>query len=189
MREFKKETVRASLGNEVSYSPERGGIITSLKLQGKEVLYLDEATFEDPKMNVRGGIPILFPNAGPIDSPQFPHLLQHGFARTTPWQSEKGKEGFTEILLSSIDTKKVFPYEFKLSVSGQFKSDGSFTITESVENTGKETMPISMGLHPYFKVPRNSKRDIKFNFRGGDVAQKDGKTAGHVLLIIRKLWK
>ena len=53
-------------GNEVSFSPERGGIITSLKLGGKELLYLDEETFRNPEVNVKGGIPILFPNAGPL---------------------------------------------------------------------------------------------------------------------------
>ena len=34
-------------------------------------------------------------------------------------------------------------------------------------------MPISMGLHPYFKVPDENKKDIKFNFAGGEIIEKD----------------
>ena len=51
-----------------SLVPERGAIVTALRVGDRDVLYLDRATLEDPTKNVRGGIPVLFPYAGkPVD--------------------------------------------------------------------------------------------------------------------------
>ncbi len=169
----KIETVESAFGS-VSYSPERGGIITSLKFKGIEVLYMDEKTFEDKSVNVKGGIPILFPNAGPIPDElkgeSLGGLAQHGFARdSSKWTSEKISNGFVEELVADAETKKVFPDDFKLSISGTFENDGSFTIMQSVQNTGTEEMPLSMGLHPYFAVPSSEKPNIKFIFPGSEL--------------------
>ena len=60
---FKIEKVEMPDGSGVAFCPERGGIITSIKFKGREILYLDPATLQDPKVNIKGGIPILFPNA------------------------------------------------------------------------------------------------------------------------------
>ena len=170
---LKMETVKMSDGSEVSYCPERGGIITSIKLQGREILYLDEETLKDIKTNVKGGIPVLFPNAGPIQSPQFPDLKQHGFARNSKWTAQKGESTFMQTLKANEDTKKVFPFDFLLSVGGQLNKDGSFSLTQSVQNTGQEAMPVSSGLHPYFRVPNEEKKNIKFNFKGGDLVEQN----------------
>ena len=174
---LKIETIKTPEGNEVSFCPERGGIITSIKFKGKEILYLDLATLQDTKVSVKGGVPVLFPNAGPLDSPQFPNLKQHGFARSMNWQSQKGKENFTQTLQADENTKKLFPYNFKLSIGGQFNEDGSFSINQSIGNLEKEeVMPVSMGLHPYFRVPHDAKKDIKFNFKGGDLVEQNVET-------------
>lgn len=166
---LKIETISDQNNNLVSFCSKRGGIITSLILNGKEILYLDEETFSNREVNVRGGIPILFPNAGPINiNSEFPNLQQHGFARKSEWKSEKINNGFNVILESNIEMRKVYPYEFKLSVSGLLEEDGSFTINQEIENLEQERgLPISMGLHPYFKVPNNEKNNIKFDFIGG----------------------
>lgn len=172
--EFKKDTIKTPEGGEVSYCPERGGIITSIKLRGKEILYLDEETFQNVEVNTRGGIPVLFPNAGPIKSSEFPDLKQHGFARGANWLAQKEGTGFIQTLTADNDMKRIFPYNFKLSVGGRFNKDGSFSLTQLVENIEKEkAMPVSMGLHPYFKVPHDAKRDIKFNFEGGNLIEEN----------------
>jgi len=73
-----------------------------------------------------------------------------------------------ENLKSDASTKEVFPYDFELSVNSGFDNDGSFNMVQSVKNLEKEKdMPVSFGLHPYFKVPHESKKDVKFNFEGG----------------------
>ncbi|MDD5152635.1 MAG: hypothetical protein PHS95_01375 [Candidatus Pacebacteria bacterium] len=176
---LKIETVKTSAGDEVSFCPERGGIITSIKLKGKELLYLDESTFRNIAEHVRGGVPILFPNSGPIESIKFPCLKQHGLARlSSKWSlGKKDKNGFTEELKADDDTKKFFPYDFKLSIDCKFEENGSFTLTQSVENLELEKeMPISMGLHPYFKVSDIAKKNIKFNFDGKNLTEDQFET-------------
>lgn len=172
------ETVKTPEGNRVSCCPERGGIITSLKLQDKELLYLDQETFQDQNVNVKGGIPILFPNAGPIPdeikTDELKNLKQHGFARESKWIYKKKQNGFEEILNSDQKTRDVFPYDFELSIDGSFKEDNSFTITQVVKNLEKEKeIPISSGFHPYFKVSSDEKKNIEFNFKGGEKVKEE----------------
>ena len=158
------ETIFGPHDGKVSYYLERGGIITSLQLHGEEILYMDENTLKDIKVNIKGGIPILFPNAGPLsENSNFPVLKQHGFAREMKWKKEKTENGFREILVSDEETKKMYPYNFRFSMIGNFEEDGSFTLVQEVENMGEDKeIPISMGLHPYFKVPNDEKNNIKF---------------------------
>ncbi len=166
---LKTETIKSPDGGEASFCPERGGIITSIKLHNKKILYLDKDTLQDKEASVRGGIPILFPNAGPIENQEFPGLKQHGFARdSNKWKAKKRIDSFEEILVSGEENIKSYPYDFILSMEGKFKNNGSFEIKQKVQNLEKnKELPISMGLHPYFKVPKEEKKNIKFNFEGG----------------------
>jgi galactose mutarotase-like enzyme len=166
---LKIETIKIDNGNEVSFCPERGGIITSLKFRGKEILYMEEETFINTAVSVHGGIPILFPNAGPVQSPDFPNLKEHGFARTSSeWKAEIRDGGFIETLLPEEKNKQSFPFDFQFTFETRFEDNNSFTIIEKVENKEQsKNLPLSMGLHPYFKVPREEKANIKFNFEGG----------------------
>ncbi len=175
---FKIETISTTQGNELFISPERGGIITSLKLNNTEVLYLDTETFQNKDENVRGGIPILFPNSGIIPlqlkNLKFPELKQHGFARNNEWSFEKTDRGFIETLKSNFNTRKIFPYNFELKVEGLFENDNSLTLIQSVENKEEaKELPVSYGLHPYFKVLSSLKCDINFNFIGGDYIKQN----------------
>ncbi|MDD2225029.1 MAG: hypothetical protein PHP97_02615 [Candidatus Shapirobacteria bacterium] len=171
---FKIETIKFN-NNEVSVCPERGGIITSLKLNNNEILYLDESTFKDTSVSVKGGIPILFPQAGPITiESQFSDLKQHGFARNSnEWIFTKTENGFIETLKSNPETLKKYPYKFEFSIIGKFEEDNSFTLTQKVKNEGDKEMPISIGIHPYFKVPSNEKENIDFNFPGGEIIKNE----------------
>lgn len=171
---LKIETIKTQEGDEASYCLERGGIITSLKFRGKEILYLDEETLKNKEVNVKGGIPILFPNAGPVDSPRFPNLKQHGFARdSSNWKTQKVQYGFQESLVPNDKGNISYPYNFILFMQAQFEKNGSFTINQKVENLEDyKELPISMGLHPYFKVPSGEKKNIKFNFEGGKYVEE-----------------
>jgi galactose mutarotase-like enzyme len=174
MINFEIKTIKEKNGNEVSFSPSRGGMITSLKFIGKEILYFDEETFLDKEKSVRGGIPILFPNAGELEKNDiFPNLKRHGFAKSMEWKLDSREFGFKESLIFNNDTKNVYPFDFNLSVVGNFEEDGSFTFVQEVKNSeeGRE-LPISMGLHPYFKVLDEEKKDIRFNFKGGIIVKE-----------------
>lgn len=171
-QKLKIETIKTLEGSEVSFCPERGGMITSLKFQGKEILYFDEETFYDLSTSVRGGIPVLFPNAGVVsdatDVSELSGLKRHGFARDMQWIPQKESRGFSEFLTSNSDTKKNFSYDFKLSLNCVFEEDGSFTIHQKIENLDARDLPISSGLHPYFRISNNDKDKIQFHFQGGD---------------------
>ena len=169
---LKRENIKTLEGSEVSFSPERGGIITSLKLDGKEILYLDEETFNNLNSSVKGGIPILFPNAGPIPdeikTEEYANLKQHGFARDMKWSFEKTENGFAESIISDENTKSVYPHYFKLTLRGVLEEDDSFTLTKTIQNLNEDKdMAVSSGLHPYFKVDNEQKQNIEFNFPGG----------------------
>ncbi len=46
--------------SQVAVVPERGGIVTSWQVQGKDVFYLDAERFKDPSLSVRGGFRCCF---------------------------------------------------------------------------------------------------------------------------------
>lgn len=174
--ELKIEKVKSLNGNEVFFCPARGGIIASLKFNGQEILYFDEETFKNLDENVRGGIPILFPNAGlipeEINTEKMKNLKQHGFARNLSWDYETKTNGFKEILKSGLVTKDIYPYDFELVIEGRFEENNSFSLIQTILNNGEVDMPVSSGFHPYFKVPSQKKKDIKFNFNGGKIIEQ-----------------
>ena len=55
--------------------PERGGLITEWRSEGKELLYFDLDRFLDRDKSVRGGIPILFPICGDLSEGYLSCLL------------------------------------------------------------------------------------------------------------------
>jgi len=54
--------------NYIKFCPERGGIITNWVSDGNEILYFDETRFMDKTKSIRGGIPILFPICGNLNT-------------------------------------------------------------------------------------------------------------------------
>ena len=176
---LKIEKINGPNDSEMSFCPERGGIITSMKIKGVELFYFDKERFNDPDKSDRGGVPILFPMSGPpTKEGPFSKLKQHGFARNSDnWKIEKTEEEneFIEILESNDKTKEIFPYDFVLKMRSKIEDDGSIIISQEVENKGENEMPISMGLHPYFNVPEGKKEEIKFDFSGGKEIEREIK--------------
>jgi galactose mutarotase-like enzyme len=139
--------------------PERGGIVTKWRIQGQDLLYLDEERFADPKLSVRGGIPILFPICGNLPDNIYTYngkqyaLKQHGFARDLPWDVTErvmeGRAGVTLVLNSNDQTRAVYPFDFQLVFTYQLKGN-TLAIHQRYTNLSKTVMPFSTGLHPYF---------------------------------------
>tara|TARA_Y100001968_G_scaffold45238_1_gene35274 strand:+ start:69 stop:926 length:858 start_codon:yes stop_codon:yes gene_type:complete len=138
--------------------PERGGLITEWRSEGKELLYFDFERFLDKDKNVRGGIPILFPICGDlsgrysIKGKEY-SLKQHGFARNLPWSINllKDKLGIRLKLVDTKDSRSCFPFFFNLLMDVYLKGK-SLQITVKIYNHSEESMPFSFGLHPYFQV-------------------------------------
>jgi len=138
--------------------PERGGLITEWRSEGKELLYFDLDRFLEKNKSVRGGIPILFPICGDLSEGYSiggkKHFLkQHGFARDLPWGIclIEDKSGIRLNLSDSDDSRFSYPFFFSLQMDVCLKQK-SLQISVKIHNKSKEIMPFSFGLHPYFKV-------------------------------------
>lgn len=142
--------------------PERGGIVIGCTLQGRELFYLDKATFLDPAANIRGGNPVLFPICGQLENKAYQwkgktySMANHGVARTSSWTVEKtsteGGASITLSLTSNEETMASYPFPFQL-VFTYTLAEGQLHIKQSYRNTGSdEEMPFYAGFHPYFSI-------------------------------------
>ena len=166
--------------SQIAVVPERGGIVTSWKIQGKEVFYLDAERFKDSSLSVRGGIPLLFPICGNLPDDTYTldddtyQLKQHGFGRTLPWeisqQSTDDGASLTLTLTSCEETLAVYPFDFQLDYSYTLKGN---TLEQRFRHTNlsDEPMPFSTGTHPYFAVADKAK--LVFDLPSTDYKVKD----------------
>ncbi len=145
--------------NYIKFCPKRGGLITNWVADGNEILYFDEKRFMDKTKSIRGGIPILFPICGNLNTSSsvfgkdYLQLMQHGFARDLQWQYSfnEDKKSLYLFLNESRKTKKYYPFDFELIIKVTLKINClEFEIT--IHNKTDISMPINFGLHPYFNV-------------------------------------
>ncbi len=151
--------------SQIKVVPERGGIILLWKIQGQDILYLDEERFKNPEMSIRGGVPILFPICGNLPDNTYTYqnktytLKQHGFARDLPWEvTKQGTDScasLTVTLKSNDKTRAVYPFEFQLDFTYELKGN-SLIIRQRYTNQSDQKMPFSFGFHPYYFVPNKS---------------------------------
>ena len=86
---------------------------------------------------------------------------QHGFARDKEFACMENTENKTvHRLVSTDETKKVYPFDFAFTVT-QKLSGRTVTVIWEVENTGEEDLYFSVGGHPAFMIPEQY--DIVFN--------------------------
>jgi len=155
-------------GDRLRISPEKGGLITEWRCEGKEVLYLDKDRFLKKDKSVRGGIPILFPICGDLPqncllfSEAKHQLKQHGFARDMSWEINllEDKSGVALELLDTQETRASFPYKFKIYMEARLKKT-SLEIDINIKNRSDILMPFSFGLHPYFNISDFNNIEIK----------------------------
>ena len=152
------EYLNQELNSLIRIVPERGGLITEWRSNGKELLYFDKERFLDKDKSVRGGIPILFPICGDLLDGYLVNgkryfLKQHGFARDLPWSITllKDKLGIRLKLSDSSDSLHYFPFFFTLLMDVRLKKK-CLQISMKIYNQSQDCMPFSCGLHPYFKI-------------------------------------
>ena len=145
--------------NYIKFCPNRGGVITNWVSDGNEILYFDEKRFMDKTKSIRGGIPILFPICGNLNTSSsifgydYLQLPQHGFARDLQWQySFNDNEKILSLFLSaSKKTKKYYPFDFELRIEVTLKIN-CLEFEIRFYNKTDFAMPINFGMHPYFNV-------------------------------------
>ena len=163
-----------SANSQIEVVPERGGIVTSWRINNQEVFYLDTERFTHPDLSVRGGNPILFPLCGNLPSDTYYvdgtdyKIKQHGFARELPWtatsQSNDGGASVTVELGSNEQTKAVYPFDFHLAFTYTLRGN-TLEIRQEYKNLSSTPMPFSSGFHPYFLC--GDKNQIEANIPSG----------------------
>ncbi len=145
--------------NFINFCPERGGLITHWISDSKSVLYFDETRFLDKTKSIRGGIPILFPICGSLNSinsifgENYINMNQHGFARDFSWNYifNKRKNSLRLKLNDDKNTQKYYPFSFKVFIDVILEKN-SLTFEINISNKSELIMPINFGLHPYFNI-------------------------------------
>ncbi|WP_437289528.1 galactose mutarotase [Sorangium sp. So ce406] len=152
-------------------APARGGILTGLTVGGRELLYLDRATFDDRAANVRGGNPVLFPSPGKLAGDAWSaagaagRMRQHGFARTLPWSLDdhgtlaSGGAYARLVLRSSEATRAQYPWDFRAEFTYTLRGRALRVDLRITNETGDGAppMPFGAGFHPYFAVSQADK--------------------------------
>lgn len=149
-------------------APARGAIVTSFRVAGRELLFMDETTLHDATKNVRGGIPVLFPTPGKLENDRWQRgdqggsLKQHGFARTEAWRVRAVARDSARVSLeldSNERTLADFPWAFHAELD--FSLDRTrLRIDFELENRADTPLPFALGYHPYFLVADKSKLRI-----------------------------
>lgn len=152
----------------VEVIPSRGALVTRMRVEDDDVLFLDESTVVDLTKNVRGGVPVLFPIAGPLQGDTYPAkrqsftLPQHGFARRMAWEVRQAEESLLVVgLRSSDETQRHFPWRFDAQLTFSLEEGGRLDIDFDVENRDEGPMPLHLGYHPYFRVPQAKKAEAR----------------------------
>jgi len=168
-------TIRlADQGSTAEIKPENGGLVNRFRVNNLSIIYPRHLlqTADGPK--IRGGIPILFPNADPLTEPAGEFFLpQHGFARDKKWSVEKTSPRQAVLSLrGDSGTKKLYPFDFELNLRIQIsKSRLNYSLT-IINPSSSRTLPAAPGLHPYFFIP-GTKEKTKLNLPGFDPSGYD----------------
>ena len=131
---------------------------------GAELVYVRAADGEellwygDPKW-WEGHAPLLFPICSSLKNGRYTHngvsyaLPQHGFGKTSEFTLvEKTDDRAVFLLTDSAETRKVYPFAFRLTVEYVLVG-AAVDVTYRVENMGDETLYYSIGAHEGFSLP------------------------------------
>lgn len=147
----------------VQIAPSRGGLIKRFQVRGRDLLYLDDATYQDRQKNVRGGIPLLFPSPGRLENDEFSidgekgKQSQHGFLRNKDFRVVEFDAEDGAVRLAAEWPRSVnFPWSGKITMRVILRG-ALLRIEMMITNRDDDPMPFALGFHPYFAVADGQK--------------------------------
>lgn len=168
----------AAQGVEVSIAPSMGNRTYEMKVHGKNILYFPVPDISQaPKTGGLNGIPFLAPWANRLgemafwaNGKQYPFnttlgnvrspIPSHGLLTTSErWQvTEVGADSKSAHVTSKLEFWKYpdlmaqwpFAHEYEIT---QRLAGGILEVRVTVTNLGADPMPISLGFHPYYRIP------------------------------------
>lgn len=141
----------------------QGAVLQELQVKGRPVLFPETQVVINGTLKRRGGMPLLFPNAGPLPA-QTPFALpQHGFARDKAWNIVRTTADSAQLsLYSDSETEAMFPFTWSLTLAIQLQEAG-VTYDLTVHNESDRALPTAPGIHPYLWLPPRVKSQLKTN--------------------------
>lgn len=114
---------------------------------GKERLFLSPLAAGGPGASIRGGVPVIFPQFGPMGP-----LPKHGLARNREWQVAEAAGGRARLVLeSSAETRGIWPHDFLAELVVEV-SGAALAVELRITNTGREVFSFTAALHTYLRV-------------------------------------
>lgn len=148
--------------NDDIHSLRSGSLTATIKALGAELRSLKDGGIEflwqaGPEWPRHA--PLLFPIVGRLANDELRHqgktyrMTQHGFARDNRFVwAERGERRCTLVLHDNEATRALYPFAFRLTAAYAI-DDSGLDLTLTIANTGKETLPASVGGHPAFNWP------------------------------------
>jgi galactose mutarotase-like enzyme len=134
---------------------QKGGYVINWKIK-KDGIWHD-MLYQGSELK-RTGIPILFPQFGKSE-----FLPQHGFARDSDWKFLDQTETTISMQLDKYwanqEMTNGYKYDYEAQIDLTLEED-SFIYQLTVRNVGDKTLPISPGLHPYWEVKHDLKKEV-----------------------------
>jgi len=131
-----------------------GQVLSYDQGEAEELLFLSDKAFYETGKAIKGGVPICWPWFGA--DPEGKGRPAHGFARNSLWQldsTEQMVDGSTKVVISLLpveDSKKLFPYKFKLTLTVVVGK--KLELDLATENLDEKSFDITQALHTYFVV-------------------------------------
>ena len=150
-----------------THSLRSGGLAATIKAHGAELCSLKGGGIEfvwqaGPEWPRHA--PLLFPIVGRLAGDELrqrgkPYrMTQHGFARDNRFAwAERSERRCALVLEDSETTRALYPFAFRLTAIYTL-DDAGLDLTLTIANTGKETLPASLGGHPAFNWPLQPQR-------------------------------
>jgi len=151
-------------GAELEVAPGAGARLMRWNVAGRPVLFWPAAADWAQPAKIRGGNPLLFPFIartfldGKIGFWRGPDGVvrpapMHGLVRAACFDVESlSSERIAMRIVSNEPMAEAYPFPFVFRVEYRLE-DAGLAVAFSVENTGAEPMPWSVGNHFYFSVP------------------------------------
>jgi galactose mutarotase-like enzyme len=164
-----------------THSIRSGGLTATIKAHGAEMCSLKsdaglEFVWQAAPAWPRHA-PLLFPIVGRLANDELRHrgktyrMTQHGFARDSRFTwAERGESRCVLVLEDSETTRALYPFAFRLTATYAI-DDAGLDLSLTIANTGKETLPASLGGHPAFNWPLEpdvSKEDYALTFANAE---------------------
>ncbi len=149
---------------EAELAPSVGARLMRWSVRGRPVLHWPESADWSAPTKIRGGNPLLFPLIartfldGKIGFWRDPAgkvrpAPMHGLVRAAPFDLvSQEADRITMRMAWDESMAEAWPFPFVLTVEYALEAE-ALMVAFTVENTGAETMPYSLGNHFYFEVP------------------------------------